>query len=447
MSHIVVNTVAVAVVLGVIVFLHELGHFLVAKFFKVRVHTFSLGFGRRIWGFKRGETDYRLSLLPLGGYVKMAGETPDEIVEGRAPEPGDLNSKPRWQRFLIVLAGPVANFVLAIFILVPVYMWQFPRNTYLDKAARVAAVDVGSPAQKAGVQPFDRIVRFDGVVNPTWEQVETRSAISAGHSVALTVERAGQQVPLTVIPQDGSNGDPLGAEPVEEVVVEGVSPGSPADKAGLQAGDRILAAANKPVLQSAALVQQLRNSDGKAVTLTLLRHNTKADVVVHPKLLNLDGRGQRWMIGANLGSGTVFVHLPLGAAFRQSIIENKRESMLILLLVGRLLSHRASLSSLQGPVGIASLAGQAARQPTLFPLFGLISMISLNLGILNLLPIPVLDGGMILFLLIESTMRRDLSRRVKELVFQAGFVFLVLLMGFVLYNDIVRSLAHHPALH
>lgn len=436
--NILIDIIAVTIVLGVIIFLHELGHFLAAKFFRVRVETFSLGFGTRLFGFKAGETDYRISALPLGGYVKMAGEMPGELAQQVVVRPGDLASKPRWQRLIIIVAGPAMNVILAIGLLVPIYMSQFPRDSVLDQPAVVASVEPNTPAASAGLQPFDRIIAVDGVRDPTWEQVGMRAAVSEDHPLPVTIARGSRILHATLTPnsqQQATFG--LGVVPAMPVVFAAVTPGSPAAQGGLQPGDRALDLNGRRLGNPRELTDALQAAAGQPVTLTLLRQGRQVQtrVAAHDDL-QPDGH-KRWMIGVELQT-VRFVHLPFGQAVQQSLADNRRYSTLIIDLVGRLVTHQASLKSLQGPVSIADMAGQLARQSSLVPLVGFTSMISLNLGILNLLPIPILDGGTILFLLVESMLRHDVSLRVKERIYQAGFAFLVLLMTFVIYNDIVR---------
>ena len=451
MNHILINTIAVAAVLGVIVFFHELGHFLAAKAFRVRVDTFSLGFGKRLVGVRFGGTDYRLSALPLGGYVRMAGENPMDERSGR---PDEFLSKPRWQRFVIALAGPAMNALLAISLLVPVYMRAYPRDPVLDQPAVVGVVSPGSPAAAAGLHSLDRIVRYDGVNNPTWETVLLRSAVVVNHAVSVTVQRGSQRIQTSLTPRASNPSDPpeLGMSPVEITRFGEIVAGSPAAAAGLRAGDQVVSLDGARVLDPESLIGAIQKAEpapaasrlgavGTPLRLGVVRAGHAFTVQVAPKLSNAAG-APRWMIGAGIVSDVTFVRLPFAAALEHSLQDNRRYAMLIVDLVGKLISRQASIRTLQSPVGIASVAGQAARAPTILPLFSLTSLISLNLGILNLLPIPVLDGGMILFLFIEAIMRHDISARIKERVYQVGFAFLLILMTVVVYNDIVRVVVH-----
>ncbi|MGH9480699.1 MAG: RIP metalloprotease RseP [Terriglobales bacterium] len=448
MNHVLVNTLAVAVVLGVIVFIHELGHFLAAKAFGVRVETFSLGFGKRLLGVTAGGTDYRISLLPVGGYVKMAGESPLDQPSGC---PDEFLSKPRWQRFIIAVAGPFMNAVLAVGLLIPVYMREYPHNPAMDQLAEVAEVLPNSPASQAGIQPRDRILEIDGSRLPTWETVFLKTAVSADHPITVTLERNGEVLHTHLTPRsDGPENPPfVGFAPVQAARFGAITPGAPAQHAGLRPGDQVMRVNGAAVLDPISLIGQIQASQpaiasaaldapGNSVNLLVQRGGDQLSVDVTPKLQMNQGQRQ-WMIGAAFVSDTTFLRLSFSQALRQSLDDNKQYSMVILDLVGKLVERHASIQNLQSPVGIASVAGDAARAPSLLPLFSLTSLISLNLGILNLLPIPVLDGGMILFLFIESILRHEISLRVKERVYQAGFAFLLILMTVVVYNDIVRA--------
>ncbi len=443
MNSVIIEVIAVAAVLCIIVFIHELGHFLAAKFFGVRVEVFSLGFGPRLMGMRRGETDYRVSALPLGGYVRMAGENP---VAGASGDPREFVSKPRWQRLLIVFAGPLMNIALAVGLMVPIYMRRFPHDAYLDLPAVVAAVQPNSPAAKAGLQPGDRILQIGSQVHPKWQQIYIQAALSVDRSLGLRVERGDAERQLTMVPRAvGASGQlSLGLVPRQPIVVDSVLPGSPAAAAGLRPGDRILSVNKVKLLAPAQLVENIQRSGGHPVQLQVARGGRRLTLAATPRQMRLSGARQpSWMLGTTLDTGLSYIHLSFSQAVNQAVIANRQGAGLILDLLKRLLSGRSSPTALQGPIGIVSITGQAARAPTIYPLVQVTSLISLNLGILNLLPVPVLDGGLILFLLIESLMRRDLSLRVKERVYQAGFAFLVLLMTFVVYNDIARAVSSH----
>src|SRR5215472_9279496 len=233
--------VSIVCVLGILVFVHEFGHYAVAKLCGVRVEIFSLGFGKRLWGFRRGDTDYRISALPLGGYVKMAGENP---MEDRTGDPGEFTSHPRWQRFLIAIAGPAANIILAVAVLTGIYMSHYERRLFWDqKPAVIGFIEDGSPAQKAGFLPGDRIVRIQDVDDTTWEKVSNRILLNPGQSVDIDVQRGNEVLHKTLTPRATTRdqvGD-AGWLPWGQDIVSKVEPGLPAEKAGIKPGDEILA--------------------------------------------------------------------------------------------------------------------------------------------------------------------------------------------------------------
>ena len=440
--------VSMLVVLGIMVLVHEFGHFAVAKLFGVRVEVFSIGFGKRLFGIKRGDTDYRVSLLPLGGYVRMSGENPGDARTG---DPAEFASHPRWQRILIGLAGPVANFVLAFLLMTGLYMMHNEVPNYMSGPAVTDVVPADTPAAKAGIQPGDRIVRFDKDINPTWEQVGMRSALDANSYIPLTVERNGngqtQRVDLELFLADPSKGqhfelDTIGLLPrVQDgpLGVRGVMPGNPADKAGLKAGDKIVSVDGQPVHSVAAVMAILQQSQGKPVTVVALRGSQTLSFTTKP-IWGDDGRGR---MGYRLGFYPMpepfhVEQLPINKAIRESAKTNLVYSGAIVDVLKRLLSHGSNVQQLSGPIGIARETGEAVTAPGWQPLIGTMALISLNLGIFNLLPIPILDGGMILLLLIEGVLHRDLNQEFKERVYQVAFVVLVLFAAFVMFNDVAK---------
>ncbi len=437
-SNFVTDAVVVVIVLGFMIFVHELGHFMAAKWFKVRVLTFSLGFGKRLFGFKRGDTDYRVSALPFGGYVKMWGEDPSQPLSG---EPGEFLGKPRWQRFVIAIMGPAMNVLLAIVLLAGLYRYHFQKPAYEEQAARVGDIDPSSPAGQAGVLAGDLIVRLDGIVNPKWEDVMPKIATSVGEALPLEVERDGQRLSLTITPRaDGR--DEIGYAgwaPDIPSVLGAVEPGFPAAKAGLKVGDRILALDGHRIAGSGALIRALQLGQGKRADFTVERSGKELHFGIQPIYGDLMGEGEKkWRIGVNFRREIVVRQLPWDGAFVASLEDNLRSCLVTLDLLGKLLTRRMSARSISGPIGIAQLSGEAYKEG-MPALLMMVSFISLQLGIFNLLPIPILDGGVILLLLIEGLIRRDLSMRVRERVAQVGMAFLLLLAVFVMYNDLIKT--------
>ncbi|MBB6142724.1 regulator of sigma E protease [Silvibacterium bohemicum] len=440
--------VSMLIVLGIMVLVHEFGHFAVAKFFKVRVEVFSIGFGKRLFGFRRGDTDYRLSLLPLGGYVKMAGETPGEARTG---DPDEFASHPRWQRVLIGLAGPVANFILAFVLMTGLYMMHNEVENYLAGPAITDFVPQDSPAGHAGIQAGDLIVRFDKDKNPTWEQVRMRAALDVNSQVPVTVERTVDGKTQTFNTQlylaDPTKGDDFEIESVglmpkvqnSPLGVRDVMPGNPADKAGMKTGDAIVAINGQAVHSVAAVMAFLQQTQGKPVDLTIQRGDQTLQLTAQPIWAD-DGAGHLgYRLGFHPAQAPFHVEqLPLSRAVGQSVTFNLNNSGYILDVLKRLVTRRSNVQQLSGPIGIARETGEAVSMPGWQPLIALMSLISLNLGIFNLLPIPILDGGMILLLLIEGTLRRDLNQEFKERVYQVAFVMLILFAAFVMFNDVAK---------
>ncbi|MGA7421113.1 MAG: RIP metalloprotease RseP [Candidatus Sulfotelmatobacter sp.] len=441
MSDILISIAAVAVVLGFMILIHEFGHYAVAKLLGVRVEQFAIGFGKRLVGFRKGDTDYRINAIPLGGYVKMSGENP---MDERTGDPGEFMSHPRWHRFLIAIAGPAMNILLAIFLLTAVYMVHYEYPVFLDKPAVIEGVKHDSAADRAGLQPGDRIVKVDGIVNPTWEQLQPRVWLSPNQPLTVTVQRGDQTFEKTIVPQPVTTSEvgSAGWFPEDPVIVGQIEPNSPAAKGGLKEDDRIVALDGKPLVSIEAMIERLQQSKETPVDLTVKRDGQTLNLVgLKPVLVKTeDPKEQRYRLGFVARSETKVTTLPFGQALSRSLEQNKKYSLLILELAKKIVQGKVSLKAVSGPIGIAQDAGYAAQQKGWTPLMELTAGISLNLGIFNLLPIPIMDGGVILFLFIEGLMRRDVSLRIKERVYQAAFVFLVLFAVMVIYNDLMKTL-------
>jgi len=440
MSGFFIAVLAVAVVLGFMILIHEFGHYAVAKLLGVRVEVFSIGFGKRLLGFRRGDTDYRISAIPLGGYVKMSGENP---MDERTGDPGEFLSHPRWHRFLIAIAGPSMNILLAIGLLTFVYMVHYEYPAVLDEPALIGWVLPDTPASKAGIQIGDRITRLDGIENPTWKQVDPKEALSPNQPLDVTIERGGRSFEKTIVPEAyGVNQmGYAGWVPQEpSVTVTDLEKGMPAAKAGIKVGDEILTVDGQPIPAIEAMIETLKRTQGKPIEITVRRNGQVQTFTMQPVLAEVPGQPEkRYRVG--LGSLPMKVSaLPLAAAFHKSVEQNKEGSLLILELVQKMIQRKISIRTIEGPIGIGRAAGEAASEKGWTPLMALTAAISLNLGIFNLLPIPILDGGVILLLFVESIMRRDISLQIKERIYQAAFVFLVLFAVMVIYNDLAKTL-------
>ncbi len=440
MSGFLIAVLSVGVVLGFMILIHEFGHYAVAKLLGVRVEVFSIGFGKRLLGFTKGDTDYRISAIPLGGYVKMSGENP---MDERTGDPGEFLSHPRWHRFLIAIAGPSMNILLAIGLLTFVYMVHYEYPAVFDEPAVIGWVLSDTPAAKAGIQIGDRIARIDGIENPTWKQVDPKEALSPNQPLDITIERDGKFYNKTIVPeayginQMGSAGW-VAKEP--SVTVTDLEEGLPAAKAGMKIGDQIVTVDGQPIPALQAMIETLKRTQGRPIEITVLRDGQQKSFTVQPVLSDIPGQQEkRYRVG--IGSTIMKVSsLPLAAAFRRSVEQNKEGSLLILELVQKMIQRKISIRTIEGPIGIGRAAGEAATEKGWTPLMALTAAISLNLGIFNLLPIPILDGGVILLLFVESVMGRDISLQIKERIYQAAFVFLVLFAVMVIYNDLAKTL-------
>lgn len=429
---------AFAFVLGVLVFVHELGHFMAARWNGVRVLTFSIGFGPRIFGFRRGDTEYVLSIIPLGGFVKMAGESPDDP---RAGQPDEFMSKSKWQRFQILIMGPAMNLLLAVVVMAVVLMQGASTPSYLRKPALVGVVNAESPAAVAGVQPGDLITRLGSAEVATWEQLELAVAARPEADVDIVVIRDRQEVRLPIRPATTRVGP--GESPQFEVGTIGVLPdvypvirdvisGQPAAAAGLQANDTILSINGRRMVFGAQVSEAIAGTADGPVRVEVERAGARQLIEVTPVK-----EGDRPRIGISIGDAVeTFTPTPLQAV-GLSVQRNIEMSATILRTLRDLFTGEASPKQLMGPVGIAQLSGETAKAGWV-ALLGLMVTLSLNLGLLNLLPIPVLDGGHIFIMALETIVRRDFSVEVKEKLHLAGFAVLMTLMVTVIYNDLTR---------
>jgi regulator of sigma E protease len=444
------------VVLGIMVLVHEFGHFAAAKLCRVRVEAFAIGFGRKLFGFESGGTSYQLNLLPLGGYVKMAGELPGE--ETHSDDLGEFQNHPRWQRAIITLAGPFANFVLALGLMTGLYMLHHVVPDYKTNSVVADYVSPGSPMAKSGIAPGDKVVHIDTIENPTWQDVETRTAaFDFGRTTPFAYLHDGKRVETTLTvdgtmrQQDFDPDTDLGIVPMMQAVpvqVATVEPGLPAAAAGLKAKDIITAIDNRQVHSVAALVAYLKDQAGKPAVLTVSRAVSPSAVEsltipVTPVYTDVR-KGKGWRLGFEAVNPPTHVErLSLAGAFHESYEFCIENSKLIFEVLQRLFTRQMSVKSLSSPIGIGVEVHQAFAESDLShpeAIIGTMAMISLNLGIFNLLPIPILDGGMILFLAIESLIRRDLNPRFKERVYQVAFVCIILFAAVVIFNDITKFL-------
>jgi regulator of sigma E protease len=419
-------------VLGVLIFVHELGHFLAARRIGVRVLTFSLGFGPKLLKFRRGDTEYCVSAIPLGGYVKMAGENPEDARTGASDE---FLSKSKWQRFQVLIMGPVMNLALALVVMAFVLYQGADVPAFTQQQVVVGSVEADSPAQKAGILPGDHITQVGAEPVETWEEFGLETVTKANRPVKLTLVRGGKTMAVEVVPvavgkyEEGVTG----VMPPLRPQVASVQPGEPAEAAGLRPGDVILAVnAEKPIVH-ARVIEIIRANENNSLQFEIERDGSTQMLTVTPKKTSDLVR-----IGAQIRELEVRIIQPnLLEAFKLSAQRNYDWAKLIVRTLAGLFTRDTPVKQLMGPVAIAGLSGEAA-QAGWIQLFSLMAMISLNLGLLNLMPIPVLDGGHITILALEGLSRRDFSMKVKEKMLLGGFVLLLMLMVTVIYNDLAR---------
>lgn len=423
-----------AVVLGTVVLFHEFGHFLVAKLLGITVEIFSVGFGPRIAGVTRGGTDYRLSWVPLGGYVKLKGETPEENT---APEPGDLLSRPRWQRFLVFVMGAVFNLITAVSLTAFIYMNGVHEPAYLYQAPVVGEVVAGSPEKEAGILPGDRILSFGGQEVKDWKSLEVLILLSPRQTKEVVLERDGRRITTRLtVPATRSDIGVAGVLPETPVLVGELMHGHPAEKAGLQKGDRIVSIDGNAMRTREQVVATIRGAGERPLRFTIDRGGTVLEKEITPV-----PEGDHFVVGFVPTPPTVLRTYPFFESLGQSVRANLELTGLVFVTFRKLLTRELSLRAFSGPVDLYRFSGEAAQEG-LIPFLQLISFVSLQLGIINLFPIPPLDGGHIFTILVEGLIRRDLSARLKERVMQMGLILLLLFMGTIIYLDISKNFFH-----
>jgi regulator of sigma E protease len=440
---------AFVAMLGLVVFVHEFGHFAVAKLLGMRVFVFSFGFGRRLLGFKWGDTDCRISLLPLGGYVRLEGE-PDDGVMGEDPSlekraladgtlvtvanPDYFTNRPRWQRILVYLAGPVMNAVLTIALLTTFHMIGFGVFATNFDVPVIGAVEPGSPAAAAGLQPGDRIVAIDGREVADWENAQYAVWIRPDTQIELRVRRAGAERTLAVQSRSTTGKDrvqlgDLGWAPL--VRVGTVVPDGAAAAAGVQPEDGLLRANGEPIRTFDRFRELIGASNGQPLELVLWRGEREVTLRVAPRQTP-----EGWRLG--VAEKIIVKRFGFVRSLQEALQRTWSWTRQALDTLGRLATGRLSPKTLSGPIGIAKASGDAAREGSL-QFFHTVAFISLQVGLLNLiLPFVPFDGGHLALLLLESAMRRELSERARNWVMNAGFGFVIVLIVLVFYSDLSK---------
>lgn len=423
------------ILLAIVIFVHELGHFWAALACGFKVEAFSIGFGPRLFGIRIRDTDFRLSAVPVGGYVRIVDH---QSRDENATDPRSCQSKPRWQRAVVIAAGPLANLVLAVGIVAGLYMYAFPEQVKTTDPV-ITSIKAGSPAARAGLQAGDRIVQLNGKQDPDWDFIVMQEALNADHAMHGIFERHSQRARFTITPRTDS-GQGIGFAGwggEQNLRVEGIEEGSPAARAGLRTRD-LLIAANGQRLASAVKVQQVVfHSGGHPLKFQVMRNGHLEDVTITPVATN--DPTAPWRIGIRFAIPVQTVKLRLGPALSQSLRLNQHTSLMIFQGFGRIVAGRVSVKSLSGPIGIAQMSREAAQAGAWDYLF-LMALLSLQLGLFNLFPIPILDGGALLILSIEMLLQREMKLQVKEIISRLGCAFLIMIVVLVMYNDLSRLL-------
>jgi regulator of sigma E protease len=429
------------------ILIHEWGHFIVARMCKVRVDVFSIGFGPRLFGWKRGATDYRVSALPLGGYVRMAGQDLSEVDSNDvAPTgaPDELMSKPRWQRALISFAGPAVNLVFPILLLAVFFITiGMPYPAYLNKPVQVVAVPTSSSSSPNSLRSGDMIASINGQKISTWEEAEKAlKSLGPGEKIRLEVTNNGIQREIESLPKGPLQVErPLGYLPISPII-DDVEPGKPAQRAGIREDDTILSVDGQKIQVWDQFVERVRGSNGKPLELEIERKGQVLRKTITPQQGLSESGEPVYQIGVSQREEIAYKHVPLKQSVHEASLYTWDFIEKTVGVVGKLFSGRVSVRQLQSVVGISRAAGHAVHRGPLSVIL-LMAFMSVNLGILNLLPIPILDGGNILLLTMEGIRRRDFSLSFKERFVQVGLVFLLVLFAIVMYNDVVRLLPFH----
>jgi regulator of sigma E protease len=389
-------------VLGVLVFVHELGHFLAAKQVGIRVLKFQLGFNPTVLSFKRGDTEYGIGALPLGGYVKMAGDSPEDVPTGRTDE---FLAKSKWQRFLVLVMGPTMNILLALVLLTVVLYHGVDTPAFEDQPVIVGALIPSSPATRADVRPGDRIISVGGHDVDTWERFFLNIGSRPNQDVSLRLVRNGTVLTRTVrttVDKTQSHfevGD-IGVLPNVHPRVRTVQAGGAAEAAGMRPNDMVVAVDGETIIFASHLKETIAKHPDQPITLTIQRDGQTLTLRATPSRVGAEG-----LLGIGINDEVRTIKPGLKDAIKLSLARNLEFAKLIFQTVWGLITRETSPRQLMGPVAIAQMSGESVQLGWV-ALLSLMASLSLNLGILNLLPIPVLDGGHIFIMLLEASRSR-----------------------------------------
>lgn len=430
-----ISTILVfSVVLGIIVLVHEFGHFIAARLMGVRVETFSFGFGKKIFGKKIGDTDFRVSLFPLGGYIKMAGEDeyePDNL------KPDEFQAKNRAQKMFILIMGPLMNIILALIILTGINITGVETEKYKSEPPEIGLIAEGSTAMKAGLKEGDMVLSINGKEIKDWKELELEIGSNPDSIVDIVYEREGRRFSskLMVESDNEYNIGDAGLYWKYRVMISSVKEGSPAFKSGIQPDDIIFSVNGKDITPF-NVTEIISANPGKSLNFRILRGGLFIEKEITPHKVE-----NRVEIGVGLIQYSPMIELKYGLidAVSKSVKDTIRLTLLVFDAFRKMVIGKLSAKNLSGPIEIAKFS-KRAFDSGLSDFFMLIAFISLQLGIVNLFPIPALDGGHLMIYSIESVIRREFSMKVKIALINIGFFILLTLMAFVILNDIAKNL-------
>jgi len=430
---------AFAFILGTLIFIHESGHYFVAKSLGIKVEVFSLGFGPKLLRYERGGTEYCISAIPLGGYVKMLGENPDEALRGTREE---FLSRSKFERFLVLVMGASLNIVLAVALTAGIYTYGVPEPKFLSEPAVVGALDPNGAAAEAGLEPKDEIVAIGGEKVPTWRDMQLKVALNPGVTLPFEIRRNGRDltVPVRIHETERERIGRIGIDPYSRLSVGTVEKGSAAEQGGLQPGDLLMRVDGQELLGRAdyeTFLKIIARSAGKPVEFVVERNGRPVDLTVTPAEVKADN-GTKGYVGVSISEPLGMRQYGVFEAIAQSVRSNAQQAGVLFLTLKKLVVGQLSTRTLSGPIDIYRLTGESLRGGWVYYL-SFMALVSLQLGIINLLPIPILDGGHIFILLVEGVIRRDLSMKIKERVMQFGFILLLLIMGLVISQDVYKN--------
>lgn len=425
---------AFAIVFGILVFVHEFGHFFMAKLVGVRVEVFSWGYGKRLFGIKKGDTDYRVSVFPMGGYVKFSGQ---DALSAGGLKPHDFMGKKRWQRFLVLVMGSVMNIALAVVLVSFINMVGVTVPEYQEQKPVIGWIEPGSPAERSSLKIDDEILSINNKKTKTWADVELAVGSKPKKMINLEIKRREKVLMVELMTESRTRHEMGYAGFLGKILTQVmmVSPGSPAEKGGLEPGDIIMAINSEPVYYY-QFVEIIQSNAEKQLEFLIERDDETLTLNITPRR-----EGKIGVLGIYQSQKSVVRKYGLFSSIVQSVNKNTKLAFLVVNFIKDLITGEASTRQLGGPIEIANISYVAFKMGFLAMVVW-IAFISLQLGILNLIPIPVLDGGQIFVLVLEGIFRRDFSSKVKQIVIQIGFAIFIVLIAFVILNDVQKRLPH-----